>query len=294
MKIILSNAVFCISYILGSNFISAATTWNGGTSSNFGTAGNWSNNSPGNAADDGSNNLATINNGDTVVLSSDYTGTNTYKLAVGGNSTLNASANFTATGLTIQDTGVVNLTDGAFTLPKTSASNNGQGSKGTLNIQSGGILNISGGSHIFNERSTMNGTFRVTGSNASISMNQIGSGNGTFDFVFDAVGVSGVYGNLSFPWLSIGATSVTVDGSSYTGGVASFTLFDGHGAGNTPDASNFTISGLGDEGVGWTLDITNNPNGPLNDTVILNVIPEPSTTILLGLGGLALILRRKK
>ena len=294
MKIILSNALFCMSYILSAQFLSAATTWNGGTSSNFGTAGNWSNNSPGNAADDGSNNLATINNGDTVVLSSEHTGTNTYNLAVGGNSTLNASANFTATGLTVQDTGVVNLTDGAFTLPKTSANNNGQGSNGTLSIQNGGILNISGGSHIFNERSTMNGTFRVTGSNASIRMNQIGGGNGTFDFVFDAVGVSGVYGNLGFSWLSIGATSVIVDGSSYTGGAASFTLFDGHGAGNTPAASNFTITGLGDEGVDWTLDITNNPNGPLNDTVILNVIPEPSTTILLGLGGLALILRRKK
>lgn len=292
MKIILSNALFCMSYILSAQFLSAATTWNGGTSSNFGTAGNWSNNSPGNAADDGSNNLATINNGDTVVLSSEHTGTNTYNLAVGGNSTLNASANFTATGLTVQDTGVVNLTDGVFTLPKTSANNNGAG----FNINSGGTLNISGGSHIFNERSTMNGTFRVTGSNASISMNQIGGGNGTFDFVFDAVGVSGVYGNLSFPWLSIGATSVTVDGSSYTGGAASFTLINGNEHGNTPDASNFTISGLGDEGVGWTLDITNNPGGSGlgNDTVILNVIPEPSTTILLGLGGLALILRRKK
>jgi hypothetical protein len=287
MKIILINAVFCISYILSVQFLSAATTWNGGTSSNFGTAGNWSSGSPGN-----SEQQATINNGNTVVLSSDYTGINTYTLAVGGNSTLNASADFTATGLTVQDTGVVNLTDGAFTLPKTSANNNGAG----FNINSGGTLNISGGSHIFNERSTMNGTFRVTGSNASISMNQIGGGNGTFDFVFDAVGVSGVYGNLSFPWLSIGATSVTVDGSSYTGGAASFTLINGNEYGNTPDVSNFTISGLGDEGVGWTLDITNNPGGSGlgNDIVILNVIPEPSTTILLGLGGLALILRRKK
>jgi len=287
MKIILSNAVFCMSYILSAQFLSAATTWNGGTSSNFGTAGNWSSGSPGN-----SEQQATINNGNTVVLSSDYTSSSTYTLTVGGNSTLNASADFTATGLTVQDTGVVNLTDGAFTLPKTSTNNNGAG----LNINSGGTLNISGGSHIFNERSIMNGTFRVTGSNASISMNQIGGGNGTFDFVFDAVGVSGVYGNLSFPWLSIGATSVTVDGSSYTGGAASFTLINGNEHGNTPDASNFTISGLGDEGVGWTLDITNNLGGSGlgNDIVILNVIPEPSTTILLGLGGLALILRRKK
>lgn len=276
-----------MSYILSAQFLSAATTWNGGTSSNFGTAGNWSSGSPGN-----SEQQATINNGNTVVLSSDYTSSSTYTLTVGGNSTLNASANFTATGLTVQDTGVVNLTDGAFTLPKTSTNNNGAG----LNINSGGTLNISGGSHIFNERSTMNGTFRVAGSNASISMNQIGGGNGTFDFVFDAAGVSGVYGNLGFSWLSVGGTSVTVDGSSYTGGAASFTLINGNEHGNTPDASNFTISGLGDEGVGWTLDITNNPGGSGlgNDIVILNVIPEPSTTILLGLGGLALILRRKK
>lgn len=84
------------------NDIQAATLWTGATDLNYGTAGNWNNGSPGNT--DGA---ATINNGDTVSLAAAHTGTNPYTLTVGGSSTLNASANFTSTLLTIQNTGTV-------------------------------------------------------------------------------------------------------------------------------------------------------------------------------------------
>ena len=127
-------------------------------------------------------------------------------------------------------------------------------------------------------------------------MNQIGTSNGTFDFVFDTAGVSTITGDLGFSWLSLTKASVTVDGSGYTGGADSFTLFDGNASGNTPEdgAAAFTIAGLGAEGVGWTLDITNNTNPGPNDTIVLTVLPEPSSTALLGLGGLAMMLRRKR
>ena len=276
--------------LLSLNAVQAATTWSGGTS-DFGTAGNWDTGSPGN-----NEQLATINNGDTVNLTTDYTGTNTYNLIVGGNSTLNASAVFTATGLTIQNTGTVNLTDDALTLPQTSTNNNGVGADGVLNINAGGTLSISGGTQIFNERSTINGTFQVDGSAATIRMNQIGGGSGNFDFIFDSGGISTITGDLGFSWLGIASTTVFVNGAAVAGTAASYTLFNGNAAGNTPSAGNFTIAGLGAEGVGWTLDITNNASGGANDTVVLNVIavPEPSSTALLGLGGLALILRRRK
>jgi hypothetical protein len=127
-------------------------------------------------------------------------------------------------------------------------------------------------------------------------MNQIGTANGTFDFVFDTAGVSTITGDLGFSWFSITGASVSVDGSGYTGGAASFTLFDGNASGNTPPSGNFTIAGLGAEGVGWTLDITNSAAGGANDTIILNVIPEPGTYALLG-GLLALshvMVRRRR
>ena len=145
--------------------LSAATVWTGAaTDLNYGTAGNWDNGSPGNT--DGA---ATINNGDTVSLATAHTGTNPYTLTVAGSSTLNASANFTSTRLIIQNTGIVNLTGGAFTLP---GAQNGSG----LTINAGGTLNISGGTHTINQRTVNHGTFRVDGSGSGsfIGLNQMG------------------------------------------------------------------------------------------------------------------------
>ena len=268
----------------------AATLWTGATDLNYGTAGNWDNGSPGN-----NDQAATINNGDTVSLATDHTGTNTYNLVVGGNSTLNASAAFTATGLKIQNSGTVNLTGGAFTLPQTSSNNNGSGAAGKLELNAGGTLNISGGTHVFNERSYIYGNFRVTGSAATISMHQIATSDqavATFDFIFDSGGVSTITGAGGFPWFSIQHSLVTVSNSGFVG-TGSFTLFDCDDAGTMMTADKFTITGFGAEGVGWTLDIVDNPSGALRDTVVLNIIPEPSAALLGGLGMLALLRRRR-
>lgn len=277
--------LFCVSN-------SQATLWTGSVDSDFSNAGNWDNGTPGNT-----DQLATMNNGDIINLSANHIGTNTYNLVVGGNSVLNASADFTATGITIQNTGTVNLTGGSFTLPKTSASNNGQGAAGILNINNGGTLDISGGTHLFNERSAVNGTFRVNGSAATIRMNQIGTANGTFDFVLDSGGVSTITGDLGFSWLNIGTASVTVDGSAFNGN-GSFTLFDSNEFGAMMDATDITVSGLGVEGVDWTLDITDVAGGSgLRDTVVLNVlnvVPEPNSVALLGVACVGLLFRRRR
>jgi hypothetical protein len=277
MKTIKTPLVAFAGMVLLGSALSAATAWTGNANDGdlFGTAGNW------NASVLPGTGTATIGNGDTVDLSTNYA-TTIDGVTVTLNSTLNASADFTATGLTIQNTGTVNLTDGAFTLPKTSASNNGSGADGVLNINTGGTLNISGGDHIFNERSTINGIFRVTGSTSTIRLNQIGSASGTFDFVFDTAGVSTITGDLGFSWFSIGSASVTVNGSAVAGVAASYTLFDCDDDGGMMSEGDFTIAGLGTEGVDWNLVITDNPAGSLRDTVVLNVIPEPGTYALLG------------
>ncbi len=268
--------------------LSADTLWTGATDLNYGTAGNWNNGSPGNT--DGA---ATINNGDTVSLAAAHTGTNPYTLTVGGSSTLNASANFTSTLLTIQNTGTVNLTGGAFTLP---GAQNGSG----LTIDSGGTLNISGGTHTINQRTVNNGTFRVDGSGSGsfIGLNQMGGGTGVFDFIFDSGGISTLKGVGDFSWFALSPNTVTVNASAVAGIVGSYTLFDSHAAGTMVTADKVTVDpSLGIEGVDWNLVITENVNGSgLRDTVVLNVIPEPGTYALLG-GLLALgyvMLRRRR
>ena len=269
--------------------LSAATVWTGATDLNYGTAGNWDTGSPGNT--DGA---ATINNGNTVSLATAHTGTNPYTLTVGGNSTLNASANFTSTRLTIQNTGTVNLLAGsAFTLP---GAQNGSG----LTINAGGTLNISGGTHTINQRTVNYGTFRVDGSGSGsfIGLNQMGTGTGVFDFIFDSGGISTLKGVSAFAWFSLATNTVTVNASAVAGIVGSYTLFDSDDDGTMFTADRVTVHpSLGVEGVDWNLVITDNVSGgSLRDTVVLNVIPEPGTYALLG-GLLALgyvMLRRRR
>ena len=270
--------------------LSAATLWTGNANDGdlFGTAGNWDTGLPGTG-------VATIGNGDTVDLSTNYA-TSIDQLIVEGSSTLNASADFTAELLTIKDTSTVNLTGGAFTLP---GAENGSG----LHIASGGTLNISGGTHTINQRTVNNGTFRVDGSGSGsfIGLNQMTiheGGDGVFDFIFDSGGISTIKGVSGFAWFSIASATVSVDASAVAGIVGSYTLFDSHAAGTMFTAGQVTVDpSLGVEGVDWNLVITENINGSgLRDTVVLNVIPEPSTYALIG-GLLALssvMMRRRQ
>lgn len=88
---------------------------------------------------------------------------------------------------------------------------------------------------------------------------------------------------------------LTVDLSNYnTAGESSLTLVDYTGSNTGTFASVTVTDGLttlvyGDD---YTLDYTTDSNITLNLTTA--AVPEPSSTALLGLGGLALILRRRK
>jgi len=273
--------------------IHAATTWTGTTNSDFGTNSNWNNSAPGQVDVD---QLATINNGDTVNVTTDYTAPNTYRLAVQGNSTLNVSAAMTVNRLTTIASGsTVNLLDGsAFTMPKISSGNNASWS---IN----GTLEISGGTHAFNERLGGSGTIRVIGSDSETHFHQIISSLG-YEFEFDATGVSSLIGGgtgigssgAGPYWSSLGSSTLDVDGSAFvlSGAPQTFTLMET----TTTALSNFNtanvnITGLGDEGLGYTFQ--QYQDGGRN-YIELTVLPEPSSAALLGLGGVALLLRRRR
>lgn len=273
--------------------IHAATLWTGATDSDFGTNSNWDNSAPGQVDVD---QLATINNGNTVNVTTDYTAPNAYRLRVQGNSTLNVSAAMEVNRLTsIASGSTINLLDGsAFTMPKVSSGNN---ASWTID----GTLEISGGTHAFNERLFGSGTIRVVGSDSETHFNQIG-GSLNYEFVFDADGVSsligggtGIGGSGAGPyWSALGSSTLDVDGSAFvlSGAPQTFTLMDT----TTTALSNFNtanvnITGLGVEGLNYTFQ--QYQDGGRN-YIELTVLPEPSSAALLGLGLSSLLLRRRR
>jgi len=283
-KLTIYTTIACLGACLPS--ANAATIWTGNTNSDFGTAGNWNNGLPGAV---GSNDNATIDNGDTVSLTGDQTGLNNYRLIVTGNSTLNVSGSFDATHFQVNSGSTINLNSGSsFDMTQTSGSNNG--TAGNSPVISG-TLNISGGTHDFEERLAGAGLIQVIGNDATISFHQMGGYLGDFGFQFDSDGVSTITGQGGFPWFDIGSSEVTVDGSAYS--LASDATFDL--LNSTSAAGSFTGS-QAISGFAHYYDVTFEQviEGGRRIERLVVMAPEPSSTALLGLGGLALMLRRKR
>lgn len=288
----------------------------------FGTAGNWNAGLPGAGVGD----IGIVQNGRIANNTATYAGANTYDVWLrGAGATLNVSADLGNIGLLDTQTGItggtiVNQTAGAVTVVNavvggdeglTSAYNliggtlaptggvtigasgalnlsggafsiggNNTATATGVNIQTGGLLDISGGAHYLGSRMALNGTFRVTGDGATIDMHQMTNSSGDMEFVLNATGISSIDIDS---WHNLNVLGLVVDGSAYTGGAADFDLVTGNAVSLFSD---ITVTGLGAEGVGYTITQT------MNSGVVLNIIPEPATMALLSLGGL--FLRRRK
>jgi hypothetical protein len=200
--------------------------------------------------------------------------------------TINSSGTTTTSFNLETGTGTqLNLTGGAYTIA------------GATNTTSGyikdNVLNISGGNHDFQPRMQMSagGTLQVTGSAATINLGQTtGAMEGTYKFVFDAAGVSSL-DHSSYVQFAASAKLV-VDGSLYTGGSGDFVLIDTYSNGLLSTFSSPTVTGFSS---GYNVQLVQD-NGDTDDRIYLSItaVPEPSSTALLGLGGLALMLRRKR
>ena len=175
----------------------------------------------------------------------------------------------------------------------------------TLTIESGGTLDFTtDGNHILAESG--DNTARMTiHSGADIDLWRVFSGNGwTFEFISGTDGVSTIGVNGGF-WLRAGA-DLEVDVTGRGGGYFTETLFDYDSLfeassfdqetisyGNYGDLTLSSFDPLGaatnlDFGTYW-IDYTTG-----TDITLFYFVPEPSSTALLGLGGLALMLRRKR
>ena len=84
-------------------------------------------------------------------------------------------------------------------------------------------------------------------------------------------------------------------GLSYGGLYESFTILSFGSLVGTFDAAKFNLvtSNFANSGVGWSIDLVGN-DLVLSAINTVSAVPEPSSTALLGIGGLALALRRKR
>jgi len=193
----------------------------------------------------------------------------------------------------VQSNGVLNVDGGSLTavlsvivadgavLRQTGggvAAGSGMGTGDGFVISSGGLIEISGGTFRNNARISFasGGIFRIIGDEAAVSQHQLAAGNkGTYEFVLDETGVSTLY-NTS--WGKLAGCNFSIDGSAYTGGAADIVLYSGifHATGNNALGSDYTVTGLGTEGVDWTITESLTPI----HTVTLNIM-NPSGTVIL-------------
>jgi fibronectin-binding autotransporter adhesin len=228
-----------------------------------------------------------------------------------GTQTLNGEVNLGATG-------TVTVSEGTLIFNGTSSGSNATGSwtvengatlsgsgtlSGTATIGLGGILSPgnSPGTQTFDNLAWSNGGTYLWEINADLAS---GGGEGA-DPGWDWINVtsdwdiSGITTGFNIDITSLtnpGNVAGLADGFDYTGlsyldPYESFTILSFGTLDDTFDASLFTLndSGFSNPKVGWSLEISGND-------LVLNAVfvPEPSSTALLGLGGLALMLRRKR
>lgn len=267
------------------------------TETNFNNAGNWDNGLP-----DNTNGVGTIAAGATAIMTANYlmsndgspsvtdiivngslsTGANELQLRSGG---VGRSPDLTVNGMfTVNNGGTIDIAGASADLFLAGGGDMLVESGGTfaasktVDLGSGSILTFESGALMAastnDELQLRNGStiaFQIAGDGSHFTLN----GN-TLQVRL------GTTPNLIIDFASAPTIGNTFD---LITGVSDFTDYQGVGSGNTFDPANITVTGLG-AGQSYQLDYTNQ--------LQLQIIPEPSSTALLGLGGLALLMRRKK
>ncbi len=203
---------------------------------------------------------------------------------------------------TINGTGQLNINGGIFTIDK-SAANVTVSGDGLLKLQSGTLNNIgsaagnvwfgtsdieiSGGTVNLTGQNYFGSEFKVVGDAAGIlsidRLNSSASYQPDYVFVMDADGISSIE---NANWMTLGDATISVDGSAYTGGTGTFTLFDTGFLSST--STSVSVTGFTGGLSGY---ITQDQD---NDIVTLTVIPEPATLGLIAAFGAGMLFIRRR
>jgi hypothetical protein len=212
-----------------------------------------------------------------------------YDITVGNNAdggTVNISANMSGINI-IRIAGALSANgDMLQTAGTVSASGVAVGfatAAGGLYKISGGALTVgSGDIQILNS-----GTLSLQGSTATISSSDLFTmtGAGKLEFVLGTTGVNAISVANAFTVDSANSLLV-INGSGYTGGATNITLVNAATMTGSFASGKYIVTGLGLENTGWKL--IQGTNGD----VVLNVIPEPATIGMLGLGAIITLLVR--
>ena len=285
------------------NVHAANRIWDGSTDNDFSTASNW-NTFPvgihsaimeGDAGDSltvlsGGNthsmNAINVRGGHTFTIDNatgTLTGTGNLNLGRGveaDGSTINQLAGtvilggLDMSGNVIAGTSSYTLSGGSLTI----------GSVDTFDVGGDGLTgNVGGGSDV--------STFAIVGDSATVSVtsNVLARASSVFSFTLGATGIDAIdtTGTLT---ISSGA-DLTIIGSSYTGGAGDITLFEASMMTGSFALGDITVTGLGTEGVDWSL----TQNAGSSGDIVLTIIPEPGAFALLGgLFALASVMIRRR
>jgi len=221
-----------------------------------------------NNIDSASFNVAYLN------LDQDYTLSAGQSLVISGTSSVADMAYFGVnSGATLDVYGTIDLDANAGSYPQE-----------VLGVQDGGTMRIHSGASIDADYILISGTVQYVITSLSDTFNITSSDNTHFEFA-NANGLG-----ISLDLTGFSGTAEELLGASYT-------LFDGHIGDSTYDDSytrTVGVSSLGEEFEDIRGTVTQSGTG--DGTFILSFIsiPEPSSTLLLSLGGLALVTRRKR
>lgn len=197
-----------------------------------------------------------------------------------GTFTQNGSGARTITDGNSTGDGSVSISGGSF-IANGAAANNILRLRTDVSVSGSGVLNMTGGQVIFDQDHTLS----VMGSSVDINLDRLNysAGTGSVSFVFDATGVSSVD---SAAFIHLQNATIDIDGTAYTGGAGTYTLFSSTNLASLPVATP-TVSGF----AGFNTNVSQSGD----DYVLsLTLIPEPNSAALLLSGAMLMFLRRKR
>jgi hypothetical protein len=293
-----SMIVSSFATILALGASSAATTFTGANGTDFNDAGNWDNGLP------SSGSVGTIDGGHVADMNSN-SGAD-LELIVGANAsagtlnltsgTLDVGGKDIKVGVGANSTGTVTVANGSTLRVAGGGADlfigDSAGGQGFVTIASGGTLDANKALEIING----NLTLQTGASIPDLKDEFVVDNNGTIAFQTDGSSISTIYGGSLA--VELGSTS-TLDmqlGGTYSVGDSWTILTDvsGFSGVNGGDGTGVfgTVYDSTDAGNIFSVDYGTTTPGAV--VVTLTAVPEPTSAALLGLGGLTLILRRRK